>query len=434
MKKLSIRALLASFFVVLSFGLISSVAGAATSQAAKSRTVLLQGTLLSRTAGAFTLAAPGGTYAVSVNAAGRVLDRNWTRAALSSFAPGNTIRVYGRATGNHIAAQTVRDISVPSNASGAVFTGYGNAVVPAPALPEQEPAPLPAGPNASEPKPTFTFQPSDPGIDPKSIVGVLCFYDYKGAMYPVKGSGVVIGPDGLVLTAKHVVDPQWTYAMYSDTLSPKDREFFGNAVLNHCEIGVPEGIALPGAIQNSDPGFLITHNFQYNASLYFEPGQSGLSPGEFRDADFAILQITSPTAACRRFNASCDMGHFSYARTASGAMPGPGSDQVTTYGYPVEAGLNDTGKEFFDFYLKGAAGTVGSYWNGDQALLGQPLKFSLEAGDIQSGRSGSPLFSNGRVIGMLYGSTSRQESYNLTMPAIARILSLQGFGSVLESD
>jgi hypothetical protein len=288
------------------------------------------------------------------------------------------------------------------------------------------------------PPPVATTTPPVPAaisITPGSIVGVLCTYDYRGGIQLIKGTGVIVSPQGYVLTARHIIDPKWTRVAYDTTLDANQKDLYDNAILEHCEIGLPENISLPSAddIRNSNPAQLITRNFQYSVQPYFVASASGLSTQEYQQADFAVLKVSGPTPTCTFTDQNCSLnGNFPYTPIAN-ALPNPNSDQILSYGYPVEISINNAGNQFYDFYLKGAVGTVGNYVLGTQRFAGQPMSFSFEAQDIQDGRSGSPLFWNGHVIGILYGSTvgSTQESYNLTMPAIIAMLHDASLDSIL---
>jgi hypothetical protein len=237
---------------------------------------------------------------------------------------------------------------------------------------------------------------------------------------------VIVNPQGYILTARHLVDPRWTRIAYDSTLDSNQKDLYDNATLDHCEVGLPENISLPSAenIRAFSPSTLITTDFQYSVAPYFLPAQNGMSDREYQSADFAVLKITGATPSCASANQNCSLSNnFPYTPVATGnTLPRQNSDQIFNYGYPAETNINHEGNDFYKFYLKGAVGTIGTYINGDQRFSNQPMSFSFEAQDIQDGRSGSPIFWNGYVIGILYGSTSTEESYNLAMPIIAAIL------------
>jgi hypothetical protein len=266
-------------------------------------------------------------------------------------------------------------------------------------------------------------------ISPQSIVGIICYYRYNNQLYPTKGSGVIVSPDGTVLTARHLVDPQWAAWAYSDTLSSDQEAFFAGSTVDHCLVGLPEGNTLPTAeeIQSLNPSLLITHTFQYVAAPAFIPRNvPGESDNESRGLDFALLRITGPSPDCATVQQSCNqLGYFPYTPLLYQETPPTHAGQVFTFGYPAEA-INDADEGFYDFYLKGAVGQVQDFFQGDAALRGTPLDFSFMANDLQTGRSGSPIFYKGYVIGILYGNLSTLESFNVSAQAIHAVLQQNG--------
>jgi hypothetical protein len=253
----------------------------------------------------------------------------------------------------------------------------------------------------------------------------------------MKGSGVIVSPEGYILTARHIVDPRYTLRAYADTMDAEQKDLYGNATLRGCQIGLPENISsLPTAeaIRTINPSFLIGRNFQYTVQTYFVPSEANLSEDEYRTADMAVLKIVGPTPTCSFTSHLCNLtNNFPYTPVST-VMPEVGNE-ILSYGYPVEASINETGNQFYDFYLKGAVGNVGRYVGGTRHFFNEPLSFSFQTQDIQNGRSGSPLFWKGKVVGILFGSTvgSTQESYNLAITAIARFLNEANLGHVLKT-
>jgi peptidoglycan hydrolase-like protein with peptidoglycan-binding domain len=312
-----------------------------------------------------------------------------------------------------------------------VSTGTGNATTTVidPVVIPIAPAPIVVPPPAPAIPPSV--------INPTSVVGILCLYDYRGAIQLMKGSGVIVNPEGYILTARHIVDPRYTLRAYSETLDAEQKDLYSNATLRSCQIGLPENISsLPSAdvIRTLNPSSLISRNFQYAVQTYFVPSETNLVEAEYRTADVAVLKVIGPTPTCSFTSRLCDLtNNFPYTPVST-IMPEVGTE-ILSYGYPVEASINESGNQFYDFYLKGAVGNVGIYVGGTQHFLNEPMSFSFQAQDIQNGRSGSPLFWKGKVIGILFGSTvgSTQESYNLALSAISRLLHEANLDQVLRT-
>ncbi len=73
----------------------------------------LQGTIKEIGSGSFVLTVRDTNYAVTTSASTRIVNRTWHKITLSDIKVGDKVRVYGLITGTSIAAQIVRDISLP---------------------------------------------------------------------------------------------------------------------------------------------------------------------------------------------------------------------------------------------------------------------------------------------------------------------------------
>ncbi len=353
-----------------------------------------------------------------------------TRAALALFQASNSVSpsvgYFGPLTRKKIASVCASvGTSAPNATTTDTIAGTGGAFTPPIEV-------VSSTSTVNVPAPYLATSSTTAGkVEPRSIVGLLCTYRRPEGYRLVKGSGVIINPEGYVLTARHTVDPQWTMEAYGDTMTPAQADLFRNSVLDHCEIGLPDALALPSAadIKSFSPALNITNNFQYDAEVYFTPARYSLSAEEYNTADFAVLKISRAATNCAYFNSACnEFGKFPYTPVSVDALPQPGIDEVISYGYPADT----SGASFSSFYLKGSVGTVGDYFRGDQMFSGEAMNFSFNGNDIQSGRSGSGLFYQGRVIGILYGSTSPTQSYNMTITAIRKILAERGIEWVLK--
>ncbi len=289
--------------------------------------------------------------------------------------------------------------------------------------------PLPAATTAAATPTSTTLPPAT--IAPQSIVGLLCHYrstdpSSAGTETLFKGSGVIVSPQGYILTAKHIVDPAWTAWAYSSTLPAATAAAYRNLVLDHCEVGLPEMNTLPTAdeIKSVNPSTQLQGAMQYEAVAYFDPSRGSMSDLEYRQADFAVLKITTTTPDCAMWHKDCnDFGRFPYDAALARDVPPSRTAQVLDYGYPAEL-INEYGTDFNLFYLKGAVGYIDAYYGGDQYFKDQPFDFHFVANDIQGGRSGSPLFWNGYLVGIFFASDngSTQSGIALGMPAIYRLL------------
>lgn len=76
------------------------------------------------------------------------------------------------------------------------------------------------------------------------------------------------------------------------------------------------------------------------------------------------------------------------------------------------------------------------YYGGDQYFKNEPFDFSWSAIDVLPGRSGSPVFWNGYVIGIEDSDAVNNitSDYAIGLPAIEQILNDNGLGSVLATN
>lgn len=263
-------------------------------------------------------------------------------------------------------------------------------------------------------------------IAEQSLVALLCYYS-DGSVS--RGSGVVVNPQGYILTAKHIVDPSWTSWAYGT--APR------NATLNYCEVGIPPPNTLPTVqeIQSVNPSIAVSPSmFPLDATLYFEPSQGSLSNNEYRVLDFAVLKISKPSENCASYNLCTLPTVYPYNPVYYAAKPDTVSyNQVINFGYPGEAITTSTSQNFETFNLKGAVGRLVQYYGGDQYFKNQLLDFSWSAIDVIPGRSGSPVFWHGYVVGIEDSGAAQNvtNDYAIGLPAIEQILKNSGLGNIL---
>ena len=276
------------------------------------------------------------------------------------------------------------------------------------------------------------LQPQTPSLPPgniaeQSIVPLLCHYSDGSE---ARGSGVIVDPQGYILTAKHVVDPKWTSWAYEKAPT--------NATLDYCEVGVPPPNTLATAqeIESVNPIINVPTPFPFVATLSFEPSQGQLSDNEYRQLDFAVLKITSPMNNCAAFNACYLPTRYPYSPVYYADVPGTASfNQILNFGYPYETASTST-DNFTLYYLKGTVGRLTQYYVGDQYFDKQPFNFSWSGIDVLPGRSGSPVFWNGYVVGIEYGGDVDNVTNDVAigLPAIDQILKANGLENILSTN
>ena len=288
----------------------------------------------------------------------------------------------------------------------------------------------------SAPPVSNAVAPASIPISTQSIVGLRCYYTTPDpnilallgtSTFSSQLTGVVVNPDGYILTAKHGVDPQWVSQIV--LASSSAQVIFSQSVFKYCDVGVPpESYSLPTwqQIQALNPGEPLGP-MRYTASLYFDPSSSTMSEQEYHETDFAILKINGVANGCSTWYPDCTLpSQFPYSPVFS-AVP-PVRSQLLTYGYPVEAESDYQNQ----FYLKGAFGHVSSFDYGDTYFSTTALALHWSADDIMGGRSGSPLYWNGYVVGVLSNrNVDEATSTAVAMPAIEKVLQNNGLGNLL---
>lgn len=289
-----------------------------------------------------------------------------------------------------------------------------------------------------------TSTPPQPrSIVAKANVGLLCHfkinnsslreeYASTGGEYLAKASGIIINPQGYILTAKHLIDPQWTNWAYATMLSDSDKALYADITLDYCEVGLPETQQLPTPeqIKTINPSIALVHPFPYITNLFFKPSQGKLSDKEYMSLDFAILKITGPLKDCQTFNLCNLPNSYPYNPVFYNSVPDK-SDTLIDFGYPGEADNSDGGA-FTNFFLKGAVGYLKKYYGGDKYFQNLPFYFDWFADDLRPGRSGSPVFWNGYVVGIYFSSEDMSpDYYALGMPAIYQILKDNNLDKIL---
>ncbi len=249
---------------------------------------------------------------------------------------------------------------------------------------------------------------ADIPIDLRSVVVVKClFKNVDGNAVTTYGSGVMVGREGYVLTARHVVDMAYTYRITGGKQGLRDYAF------DSCRIAVPpDSTKTPSVaeIRAINP-FTPVSEFAYNAHVALvpqEPREGGMSDAESDFADSALLRITSAvTGALPPSFIASPMKIFE--------LPAEGSE-VVSFGFP--SGVPSYGN---NFYLQGSVGEIKDIVGGDRFFKDQPMGMTATMETI-GGRSGSPVFSHGYVVGVV----SSKEDYSRNT-AIAGIYPLSRF-------
>lgn len=281
--------------------------------------------------------------------------------------------------------------------------------------------------------------PPERTINPRSIVGIICDFkvDYiypptgeivASEVRPARGSGVIFDRRGYVLTNRHVVAE--TEEPATATVGGKTIELVARSTRGACFLGnIPEGFSLPSAdeIQTFNPTIRIPVA-GYSADVLYIPEGDRYSPAEKDLIDFAILKISGVSPEGPTFGVDTLPAEFPFAEMLESKPYALAGERVFTYGSPADA-VTVGRDDFKTLNVVGGVGTVTRVEFGEKFFADFPLSIwtKLEA---RPGRSGSPLFWRGYVIGLLTASSisDRTESRSVSVDAIKKDLKAASFG------
>jgi len=274
-----------------------------------------------------------------------------------------------------------------------------------------------------------TQTPQGTVIDANAIVYLTCQYEPKNTpglnITTVCGTGVIVNPKGYILTARHIIDPAWTVQSYpADANISFYKDLAQGYVLKECMVAYPSvnRLPTPTEIRTLNPAVFVGED-KYVATTHFVPQTQNVSTDEYQRLDFGILRIDRAVSCTAP---GCAMPTtFPYTPVSASVLSG--TPELVSYGYPRELGVSLRGG------LKGAAGNLVKYYAGDDRFAQKPLLFEWSATDSRKGRSGSPVFANGKMIGISIGAAEENVTvnYGLALPAIQEILIENGLGNMI---
>ncbi|MBI4085253.1 MAG: trypsin-like peptidase domain-containing protein [Candidatus Liptonbacteria bacterium] len=333
----------------------------------------------------------------------------------------------------------------PEEEMAAIFQASSAATAAKPAAPAPKPKPATNPVQASQPvaatssaaaqqqiqQPVQTTNslPPQNEIDPETLVGILCYFNalitnpidnsvLGGGEVLTRGSGVIVNSKGYILTNRHVV------VQDSSNISIGEIGIAGvlKYYLDHCEVGqLPKGTHIPtiSEIRAINPLTRIPV-LGYSAQAVYDSSELHLGNLESRYADFAILKITGVSKDGPSFGINSLPASFPYAKL----LPVTGYEmkrqEVVTYGFPGDVTVGQK-ESFQTMTMTGSVGNVSGIASGDDYFLNMPLVIYTNM-EVSQGRSGSPLFWRGYVIGLatFYIGENRTTSGSVASDAIIK--------------
>lgn len=243
--------------------------------------------------------------------------------------------------------------------------------------------------------------PADIPINLRSVVVVKCLFKNGEAQATAYGSGVIINTEGYVMTARHVVD-----MVYASKITGGKQGLVGYT-LDSCRIAVPpEGTETPTPTEiRTLNSFTLVTEFAYHAQIAFippDPSASGMSEAEYNFADSALLRIKSAVNGT--------LPHSFIASPVQITDLPQQKDEIISFGFP--SGVPSYGN---NFYLQGSVGALQDIVGGDQLFKDKSMGMTATMETI-GGRSGSPVFWHGMVIGII--SSKEDHSRNTLIAGV----------------
>jgi hypothetical protein len=232
-----------------------------------------------------------------------------------------------------------------------------------------------------------------------------------------RGTGVFIDPRGYILTNKHVggtyIQKATTTIGYTEitvTITTKNTGCWAGTL--------PQGTTLPTAeqIQTFNPTARIPV-LGYTAGPLYEPAGNAWSEREKEDADFTVLKITGLSPDGPTFGVNKIPEQFPYAPLLAVKDIFKTGAPVLSYGAPADATAAKSDL-FSTLYILGATGNLAKFTSGDKAFANTPLRLDITM-EVSGGRSGSPVFWNGYLIGIIHAYKSGNKTQTLAVASDA---------------
>lgn len=250
----------------------------------------------------------------------------------------------------------------------------------------------------------------------EAVVSLACYFNSSDESLHyrmrISGSGVIISPDGYILTARHIVDQQYTAWAYQETLTKEQIHDHSILTLDYCEVGTPSIRA--DRIKAVEVSYMKPP-YQFIAHPIFVPSQNNLSEYEEKFLDFAILKIDGLNPQFSTYSPIYKLpDNFLYNQFLN-ELPAIG-ENIVSYTYPaLYAGLYNRPDEYIS--LRRHEGKILKYHTIDS---NENMLFDLSSDSEYPGSSGGPVFFKGHLIGIIISGETNVFHRAVSMPTIIK--------------
>ena len=288
----------------------------------------------------------------------------------------------------------------------------------------QKPPPVPQKSIDVSALQTTTAEPVP--INPQTLVGIVCEFQNNDNtdVRVTRGSGVIVSPEGHIITARSVVDIGYV----NEGLEDYQR--------NYCLVGqMLEKQPLPNieAIKKINAYVRLPY-LAYTADIAYIPPDAGLSDYEKAWLDFAVIKISGINSDAQFFGGPTSLpDEFPVAPLLISDLPKV-NDETLNFAFPSGTTIG-TNSDIRTLFMQGLISHVTNYWAGDQRYTDDLflIETHLDTEDTAGGRFGSPIFWKGYIIGI---HTAKQQQslqiYNVSAKAVLENLFDNQFNLPLE--